>query len=586
MSRKRRKQQSEVRKKAGESEGGAAEIRSIRKGEGTSSRVFILSVSIIVVAVVALTAHWSVLSAGALSFDDHQYLTQNQLVQNPGWGSVRRFLCEVLEPSTVRGYYQPLTMISLMFDYALGGRGDNLRPFHMTSLCLHIFNTALVVVLLYQLFGRLWVAAVVGLLFGLHPMTVETIAWVGERKTVLATFFSLWSLNFYVSYVRRGGWKLYGGAVLMYVLALMSKPTSAPLPVLMLVLDYWPLRRFGKRTVVEKVPMFVIGVLSAVITVVSQTRTANVAMPGEYPVTALPLVVCHNIVFYLYKIVWPVNLSCHYPFPHPFGLSQPMVLTGVVGTFVLVVLLVVSLRWTRALAAGWLFFFIAISPTMQVIGFSNTIAADKFAYLPAVGLLVAGAYLLICVWSSISSGERAWLCRAVVVTTLAVVAAAEAFGTRRYLVHWRDTESLYLHIIDVSPDAAIPHNNLGAVYYERGRVEEAIKYWAKALVINPDCVDALNNLAWVLATSRDPEIRDGSKAVWLSERACKLSGYKQASKLDTLAAAYAEAGRFDKAVETAQKALELSFRSKREALADEIGDRLRLYKNRQAYREL
>ena len=127
----------------------------------------------------------------------------------------------------------------------MGGRENNLRPFHITSLALHMANTALIIVLLYLLFGNIWAAAAAGLLFGVHPMTVEPIPWVGERKTLLAAFFAFWSLILYVRYSRSGNWKSYAGCFLMYLLALMSKPTSVPLPVVMLLMDYWPLKRFS-----------------------------------------------------------------------------------------------------------------------------------------------------------------------------------------------------------------------------------------------------------------------------------------------------------------------------------------------------
>ena len=195
------------------------------------SEVALLIALIVAVCVAVVIAHWPALSANALSFDDTQYLTENLLVQSPGWASAKQFLTEVLEPSTVRGYYQPLTMISLMVDYALGGRADNLMPFHRTSLILHAANTALVIVLLYLLFGQAPVAAAVGLLFGLHPMTVEPIPWMSERKTLLAAFFALCCLVAYVRFKHKGNWRLYVCCLVLYLLALMSKPTSVPLPL-------------------------------------------------------------------------------------------------------------------------------------------------------------------------------------------------------------------------------------------------------------------------------------------------------------------------------------------------------------------
>ena len=331
--------------------------RSKELSKHLSPKIGLLVSLIFIICTVVLMVHWPVLSAQALSFDDDMYLTENLLVQNPGWASTEQFLTEVLEPSTVGGYYQPLTMISLMLDYTMGGHSDNLMPFHCTSLALHIVNTALVIVLLYLLFGRAWVAAGVGLLFGLHPMTVETVAWVGERKTLLAAFFALWSLILYVRFTRKSNWSLYFGSMVMYVLALMSKPTSTPLPVLMLLMDYWPLERWKRRGFWEKLPFFIIGGIFAIITYVSQSRTAFAVLPDKYCTEHIGLVLCHNIIFYLYKIIWPVNLSSHYAFPEPLALSDPMVLIGVIGTCILIPLLLISLRWTRGILIGWLFFF-------------------------------------------------------------------------------------------------------------------------------------------------------------------------------------------------------------------------------------
>ena len=451
------------------------------------------AILIAAVCIAVLAVHWPALSAKAFSFDDNVYLIDNMLVQNPSWYSAKKFLTEVLEPSTVGGYYQPLAMISLMLDYALGGGEKNLMPFHRTSLILHIANTALIIVLLYLLFGQIWVAAGVGLLFGIHPMTVEPIPWVGERKTLLAAFFSLWSLILYVyprvtSHKSRVT-KFYIGSFVMYLLALMSKPTSTPLPAVMLLLDYWPLRRLSWRAVLEKVPFFVFGGISAIITVISQTRTGGSTMPTQFGPMRILLVLCHNIIFYLYKIIWPVNLSSHYPFPKPLNLSQPMVLAGVIGTFTLFILLAFSLRRTRAALTGWLIFFVAIFPTMQIIGFSNVIASDKFAYLPSIGLLMVLAVFLV------------WLCTIrfpahcrIVAAIILLLACAEAAATRRYLAHWRNMITLCEYMLKLAPNAASVHEMLGVELAADGRIDEAINQYNETLLRDPNDADALYNL--------------------------------------------------------------------------------------------
>jgi tetratricopeptide (TPR) repeat protein len=430
-----------------------------------------------IVCITVLITHWPALSAKAITFDDNQYLTENTLVQNHSFRSAWRFLTEVLTPSTVHGYYQPLAMISLMFDHVLGGSENNLMPFHRTSLMLHTANTALIIVLLYLLFENVWAAVIAGLLFGVHPMTVEPIPWVGERKTLLAAFFALWCLIFYVRYVRTTNRRFYAACLGTYILALMSKPTSTPLPLVMLLMDYWPLKRTCPKfkIVVEKLPFFVIGGVSSVITYISQSRTAATVLPAKYGPMHVPFTLCHNIIFYLYKMVWPANLSSHYAFPKPMDLSNSMVLAGVIGTAILIPLLLISLRWTRAALTGWLIFFMAILPTMGVVGFTNVIASDKFAYLPSVGILMMVCSFLV--WL-LNKGKAAAV---IVMAVVLALSAGESVATRRYLVHWRDTASLFEYMLTLTPNAASLHNMLGIELDAQGRFEEAVEHFREAL---------------------------------------------------------------------------------------------------------
>jgi Flp pilus assembly protein TadD len=351
-----------------------------------------------------------------------------------------------------------------------------------------------------MLFSNIWAAAAVGLLFGVHPMTVEPIPWVGERKTLLAAFFSLWSLIFYVFYsrtthnARRTTALLYVGSLVTYLLALMSKPTSTPLPLVMLLLDYWPLRRLSWRTVLEKVPFFVLAGISAIITYISQSRTALTVSPAAFGAKRILLVLCHNIIFYPSKMIWPANLSSHYAFPEPLALSQPMILAGVIGTFVLVLLLLLSLRWTHAALTGWLIFMTAIFPAMGAIGFTNVIAADKFAYLPSIGVLIALAAFLSWLLPTRSSLTKLF----VVTVAVLLLAAAETFVTRQHLAHWRDSLTLYEYMLKLTPNAVEVNNNLGLALQAQNRLDEAIACYQRALRARPEYPESNNNLAGAL----------------------------------------------------------------------------------------
>jgi tetratricopeptide (TPR) repeat protein len=456
------------------------------RGLGPRSRETALFAALaVVLAGVVAVVHAPALSAQSHALDDHMYMINNPLVRNPSWDSVGRFLGEVTKPSSVRGYYQPLTMISLMIDYSLGGRPDDMTVFRRTSLTLHVLNSVLMATVVFLCFRNAVVAALAGLLFGLHPMTVEAVAWMGERKTLLATFFSLASVVAYLLYARRPHWSSYAACAALFVLALLSKPTSTPLPVVLLLLDYWPLRRLSWRSALEKTPLLAIAGLSAVLTVVSQASAAAVQSPDEQGLARNVLIVCHNIVFYLYKVAWPADLAPFYPFPPTPLIHQPMVIVGVIGTVLLLAGLLVSLRWTRALLTGWLIFFVAITPTLGVIGFTIVIASDKYAYLPALGLVLVIAAGLTAAWACGGAPRKTWV-RAATVGVVVLTAGFEAAATRQYLQVWQTTEGLYRHVLARAPDAYEPLYNLALRLNERREYAEAAELLRRAVERNPN----------------------------------------------------------------------------------------------------
>jgi len=556
-----------------------------QRSSGLIQKIGLPAILCIAVCGIVVIAHWPALSAKALSFDDSMYLTDNVLVQNPGWMSTKSFLSEVTKPSTVSGYYQPLAMISLMLDYAIGGSEKNLMPFHRTSLALHVANTAMIIVLLYLLFGQtrgersrtIWVAAAVGLLFGVHPMTVEPIPWVGERKTLLAAFFSLWSLIFYVysrttHHARRTTIPLYIGSIAMYLLALMTKPTSVMLPAAMLLLDWWPLKRLKladsveriadrkeksetpytlyaiRYTLLEKLPFFALGGTFAVITYVSQTGAADTMLPTGAGARRILLILCHNIIFYLQKMVWPVNLSSHYPFPEPLALSKPMVLAGVVGTCILIPALVISMRWTRAALIGWLIFFITILPTMQIVRFSDVIASDKYAYLPSLGLLMTLASFLSWLCKIIGRTGKSLIGQVVIIAAVLILTFAESAATRRYLSFWQDSLTLSQRMLKLAPNSAGVYAHYGSIINMRGRQLEAIECFRKAISLDPLCVIAYYNLG--VAYEKQNKLQEA------------VDCYRNALKVTDFASAYynlgnilKSQGRLDDAIEHYRQAV-------------------------------
>lgn len=451
--------------------------KTFQKREATVRKVCVLAGLIIIVCAVVVITHWPALSARTIAFDDEHYLLNNQLVQNPSWDSAKRFLREVRRPSTVDGYYQPLTMISLMLDCKMGGGAENLRVFHLTSLAFHVANTLLIILILYMLFGNVLAAAIVGVLFGVHPVTVEAIPWVAERKTLLAAFFVFWSLLFYIQYSKRGNWFFYGASLVLYVVALMSKPTSIALPALLLILDFWPLKRLGKKAILEKIPFFVIGFVFAGVIFFSQSETFGVRTPGEQGLTRILFILCYNNVLYLSNIFWPVNLSLFYAFPSAMVIGNPDIIMSLVCSGVLIVALLVSLCRVKWVMSCWLFFFVAIFPTMGVVGFHDNIAADRHVYIPLLGIAILLARLL-CVFFE-SSAKRALrsICQVCVIAIIILL----GLSTRRHLAYWQDTEVHYRRMVELAPGEAIPLNGLGAVLNEKGRFDEAVEQFREAL---------------------------------------------------------------------------------------------------------
>jgi protein O-mannosyl-transferase len=693
-------------------------------------RWFAVGLAVLLVAALVAAAHWPVLKAQALSLDDDAFVTYNPLVGHPSWSSVGRFFREVLRPSTVKGYYLPLSMTSLMVDVALGGNATDLTAFHRTGLVLHVLDAALVLLILYRLFGALVPAALVALLFGLHPLTVEPVAWIGERKTLLATFFALSCVLTYLEHLRRGGrgWQL--ASLALYLLALLSKPTVVMLPLLLLLIDAWPLRRLRWDALREKWPFFLLSVASGVITILSHERSASIEPMSASSYLHWPARGGYLLAFYLTKIVWPVGLTPVYPSPEPFGPSNPLVAAGLAAVVVLTVLLAWAARRAPGPLAGWLWFVIAITPTLGLVQYSWVIASDKYVYFPAFGFLAVIAAGIGAAWDgrrpsrpASRAGPRSsrFASRAAVLLGAVLLLALEARGVRATLRPWSSTFTLCQHMEKLAPNAFAVQNELGIAFMRRsapdqairhfrraiellpsypevhynlgialaaqGKIEEAIghfrlaarllstdpnaayglgvvlrmagrpdeasKEFARALRLEPraigvyaqiggmlalgghldeaceqfrqglaldpkdadlrfklgsalvlanrqpeaatelreavrlrtDWTEALNALAWLLATTPDRSVRAPEEALRFGLRASKLTKERDPEILDTVAAAQAAMGRFDEAAGTARRAADLAAAAHTDGLARVIQDHVTLYERRTAYIE-
>ncbi len=514
--------------------------------------VTLLMLLMAVVATITFAVHWPVLHAQAISFDDNQTFIHNPRIQNPSWESVKTFFTEVTAPRYVEGYYRPLTLTTLMLDRANAGSADDFLPYHRTSLTLHVLSTALLIVLCYQLFGRPLVAAMVGLLFGLHPLTVEPVAWVMERKTVLAAFFAFACLCAYVQYAKRGRWAWFAFSVLFYFLSLLSKPTGTPLPLMMLLIDYWPMRRLNGRAVAEKAPFFILAIAFAALTYLTEHQV-NVL---TWPIAEFPLRACWLIMFYLGKVLVPIHLSSIYVTPAPLAITNPLVLAGVVGTVALAAALFVSRRRTPAVWVGLVIFLLGLAPTLGLVRYSWVAASDKYVYLPAVGLVLILAWLLNALWAP----GRAMVARRVLTVVLVLAAACSmAVGTRRYIAQWETSEKLHQYMLELAPDSAQANYEVACdlraqaqrnpALPDEGLFDKALDYYKKAADLDDDFASPHYGMAWIFSIRGKTDEAIDQYELALAKNPKYIKAYIG------LAQAHILKNQLDKAIETTRRAI-------------------------------
>jgi tetratricopeptide (TPR) repeat protein len=542
--------------------------------------------------------------------------------------------------------WHPLTWLSHMLDcqfYGLNAGGH-----HLTNVLLHAANAILLFLVLRLMTGALWRSAFVAALFAIHPLRVESVAWVSERKDLLSGMFFLLSIWAYVRYVRnprsRGG---YGLLVLFFILGLMCKPMLVTLPVVLLLLDYWPLERMSsanlRKLVMEKLPLVGIAVASCLATIVAQQAALQSLTAISLPLRAGNALMAGAA--YLRQMFWPADLAVFYPLAFRDITTFRVLLS-------LALLLAISaiafvLRRRRYLVTGWLWYLIMLGPVIGIVQVGSQARADRYTYLPQIGLT------LLLTWAAADLCARWRYHRALLTPLSLLILAALIFSARLQASAWKDSETLWTQALSRTSDNIMAELNLGVRVYELGKTPEAIRHFERALLIdssqaavhsslgaalldtgrvheslaeletaialdpnnadahynlgntllqmgrpseavaqykrtlelNPDDTETMNNMAWILATWPESLFRDGAKSVELAERADTLT--KKASPVisATLAAAYAETGRFPDAVKTAQRAMQLALNEGNNARAESIQTQLAMYESGAPFRD-
>jgi tetratricopeptide (TPR) repeat protein len=502
---------------------------------------------------------------GFVNLDDHLYVLENShVIRGLTWGGFQ-WAFRNLEA----GFWHPLTWLSILVDcqfYGLRAWGH-----HLTSVLLHATSTGVLFLALQRMTGATWRSAFVAALFGLHPLHVESVAWASERKDVLSGFFwmlSLWAYGHYVEETRLRSQRsvasrhrtighvsrFYLLSLAFFVCGLMSKPMTVTLPLMLLLLDWWPLGRMGyntacaRRTTIpaliwEKIPFLAVALIFGGITIYAEKRVGAIAAATAYPLGGRLQNALLAYASYLKQTLWPAGLAVFYPYPPGFPAGQ----VAGVGLLEVVISVLVLCRSRKRpyLAVGCIWYVVTLLPVIGLIQVGDFSRADRFTYLPLIGVF------LVLSWGAYDLTRR-WRPQAVALGAMGLVAIVLCCAlTRQQLDHWKDTETLFRHALAVTKDNDFAHHSLGLALSKQGQMDEAIRQFQEALRPNPGYADAHDSLGTALAKQGQMD-----EAIHHIQEALRLDpNYAQAH--NSLGWALAKRGQKDEAIRQFQEALRL-----------------------------
>jgi tetratricopeptide (TPR) repeat protein len=459
--------------------------------------------------VIVWIAFGHALSHDFVGYDDQRYVVQNPWVTNGLTPGGIQWAFTHVHASN----WHPLTTISHMLDCQLYG----LQPWghHLTNILLHAAAAILLFLALWELTGNLWPSLLVAAVFAVHPLRVESVAWVSERKDVLSGVFFMLTLWAYARYARSNGPSpfRYVTVVVFFAFGLMCKPTLVTLPFVLLLLDYWPLGRSQPSSldggisrsrwrwlVVEKLPLFVLSAAACVATLLAQKQALDASL--KPPLMERVDNALISYVIYVGQMIWPARLAVLYPYPEG-NLKVPQVILALL---LLLMISVAFFLWRRKypfLLTGWLWYLGMLVPMIGIVQVGSQVRADRYTYLPQIGLYLLGA------WGAMELFHQWRRTREVLAITAVLIIVA--LTTRSYLQtsYWRDTETLWKHAIASTSNNYIAHTNLAQTLSQSGRFAEAIAECEKALKIKPDLAAAHNNLGSAL--QQNTQSGDGAR---------------------------------------------------------------------------
>ncbi|MDM7988550.1 MAG: tetratricopeptide repeat protein [Smithella sp.] len=455
---------------------------------------------------VTLAVFWQVNQYDFVNIDDAVYVTGNDHVKQ---GITLNGFYWIFS-TTYAEFWHPLTWFSLMLDYQLYGLSSG--AYHMTNLILHILSTLLLFWLFLRMTGAIWHSAFIAALFALHPLHVESVAWIAERKDVLSAFFWMLTLSFYVYYTEKPGIQRYLLVFFSFIMALMSKSMVVTLPAIMILLDYWPLGRFQhqKKNLIawqfkEKTPFLILSMIFTCLTIYARHKTNgnNFHIPLISRLANAPV----SFFTYLEKTFWPYDLAVFYPFPSQIQTWK------ILGIFLLILFISLSvilmIKRLPYLFVGWSWYTITIMPVIGLIKVGDFAMADRYHYLPSIGIAVMLAWSIPLIFSDEPARKKIlWPIAIAFLTILSLL-------TWKQCGYWKNKFELYNHALSVTKNNYIAYDGWGTCLFDDGNIEEAINNFSKAIMINPFYYNAYKNrgIAYFKIGDYHRAVEDFNKAI-------------------------------------------------------------------------
>ena len=470
---------------------------NIHKESGLERHCVVLIYILLSVAI--LLVYWQVQYFGFIDFDDNMYVIENPHVQS---GLSYHGLIWAFTTTHITNWH-PLTWLSLMFDYDL----YRLNPsgYHWTNIIFHIANTLLLFFVFNRMSGETWKSALVAFLFAVHPINVESVAWIAERKNVLSTSFWTLTMLTYVLYVESPILKRYLLVMLSFTMGLLVKPMLVTLPFVLLLLDYWPLNRFpsamqGNRNGIqwseisllirEKLPLLVLAGVSSIVTVYAARSGSAIKSLDTFPLDVRITNAFVSYAMYLKKMVWPQNLAIFYPHEGMISLWKIVAACLIISGFTIFVLFM-SRRY-RYLPVGWFWYLGTLMPVIGLIQVGYHAMADRYAYVPLIGIFV------IISWGVSDIFSRLFARRILLILLVATVVSVSIVASWQQVQYWQNSMTIFQHALNVTKNNYQAHQGVGNVLLCRGNLDGAIAHYMEALRFKPDHAEVRNNLGMAL----------------------------------------------------------------------------------------